>query len=492
MVESKAAVIELPDEQRAVVELALAYLYTGKVEVDSGAAALELARLADKWQLTHLAARCLTHLDRNFARKGKEAAAAWAILGTAELLAEHMPEAARLTKTCVSTILRSPCPPLSVDRFGQASVGILLARERLPVALFPDEDAVARFACAWLSTGEARASAASSILDQVQWRYCTEAVVAGLVSSIPSLAPSIAVAVLKDSKRPTRPRPRQFVGTICQDVWMVGDYFGTPKGMAVDGEGRIIVVDRSYHRIQAFADDGSVLAEWGRHGFAPGQFNHPRGVAVDGEGRVVVADADNHRIQIFDGISWCAWGSEGSGDGQFFLPRDVAVDGEGRIIVADWGNNRIQVFAADGTFLAKWGCVGTDDGQFVGPSSVVVDGEGRVVVADTDNDRIQVFSAGGAFLAKWGSRGAGDGQFDLPAGVAIDGQGRIIVADTNNHRVQIFAADGTFLAKRGGEGYGDGQFRCPTGVVVDREGRIIVADTANHRLQVFGADWAGC
>ena len=88
------------------------------------------------------------------------------------------------------------------------------------------------------------------------------------------------------------------------DGQRVQAHFHRPCGVAVDGEGNIIVADMDNHRIRKISPDGNVstLAGSGSADFGDGQgveahFRYPWGVAVDGEGNVIVADAENHRIR---------------------------------------------------------------------------------------------------------------------------------------------------------------------------------------------------
>lgn len=60
--------------------------------------------------------------------------------------------------------------------------------------------------------------------------------------------------------------------------------FEQPDGVAVDGKGNIIVADTGNHRVQVFANDGTFL-------LAFGGFKSPRKVAVDHEGRILVTDS---------------------------------------------------------------------------------------------------------------------------------------------------------------------------------------------------------
>jgi hypothetical protein len=51
--------------------------------------------------------------------------------------------------------------------------------------------------------------------------------------------------------------------------------------------------------VQVFRPDGSVARSFVSQGAGPGQLLNPLGVAVDGEGKILVADLGNNRVQIF-------------------------------------------------------------------------------------------------------------------------------------------------------------------------------------------------
>src|SRR5262245_65747815 len=142
----------------------------------------------------------------------------------------------------------------------------------------------------------------------------------------------------------------------------------------------------------------SFVAKWGQAGAANGQFNTARGVAIDNNGLVWVVDSNNHRLQQFNlnGVFQLATGKSGSGDGQFFYPYDIAVDPtSGDLFVADTGNNRIQRLTAGGSFVSKFGGLGSGDGQFHAPAGIELDGSGNIFVADNENHRIQKFDNSG-------------------------------------------------------------------------------------------------
>jgi DNA-binding beta-propeller fold protein YncE len=132
--------------------------------------------------------------------------------------------------------------------------------------------------------------------------------------------------------------------------------FDLPSDIAVDRDGNIIVADTMNRRIRKITPQGQVstLAGTGEEGHRDGegtdaQFEFPSGVAVDGDGNVVVAD--NHRIRLITPqgqVSTLAGtGEEGYRDGEgidalFNSPSGVAVDEEGNIVVADEHNHRVR------------------------------------------------------------------------------------------------------------------------------------------------------
>ncbi|HEY0584030.1 MAG TPA: hypothetical protein VGE94_17740, partial [Chloroflexota bacterium] len=98
--------------------------------------------------------------------------------------------------------------------------------------------------------------------------------------------------------------------------------FVSPVGLAQDGAGNLYVVDAGSHHVYKLAADGSLLATFGSHGTAAGQFERPTAVALDAIGNLFVADTANSRIQKLSstGVPLATWGSYGSAAGQFNGP----------------------------------------------------------------------------------------------------------------------------------------------------------------------------
>ena len=261
----------------------------------------------------------------------------------------------------------------------------------------------------------------------------------------------------------------------------------TPLGVAVNQKDEIIVGSGG-HCISIFSPSGEKIKTFGSKGSAQGQFNWPCGVAVDGDGNILVADKHNHRIQKFS-ANWCflsSVGQEGSQCLEFLYPAGVAVNHRNRkVYICDELNRRIQILNADLTFCSSFGSYGSGDGQFTSPSDVAFDSTGNVYVADGRRDHILVFTAEGKFLREFGKSGSGDGELNCPSSVSIDSDDIVYVTECDNHRVSMFTSEGQFLRSFGTKGKGPGQFKYLRGIAVDRNGRVHVSDYENNRIQIF-------
>ena len=70
-----------------------------------------------------------------------------------------------------------------------------------------------------------------------------------------------------------------------------------PKGIALDGYGRIYVADNGNNRVQVFENNGTFVRSIGGVEY----FTNPWGVAVAEDGKIYVSDSEADRILIFDG-----------------------------------------------------------------------------------------------------------------------------------------------------------------------------------------------
>ena len=152
-----------------------------------------------------------------------------------------------------------------------------------------------------------------------------------------------------------------------------GGLFIWPHGIDVDNDGNVWVTDAVAegrtpdgtrgHQVIKFSSTGQVLMTLGTPG-KPGtgrnSFNAPADVVVADNGDIFVADGHgdttNNRVVKFssDGTYIKEWGKTGYAPGEFRTLHAIAMDADGKIYVGDRSNNRIQIFDQEGEFLAQW------------------------------------------------------------------------------------------------------------------------------------------
>lgn len=215
---------------------------------------------------------------------------------------------------------------------------------------------------------------------------------------------------------------------------------GKAKGMGLDVEGNILVVEPHYQRINHYSPEGRLVRQWGQKGTNAGQFLLPRAIAVGARGDYYIPEYTVlERVQAFAAADLrllVAWGRPGSGPGEFNRPEGVAVDRQNRVYVADSCNHRIQIFDAQGNFLRLHGRPGQRPGEFSYPYDIKVDAEGYQYVCEFGNSRIQILDAQDRPVEIIGRPGARPGEFNNPWAIALDAEGNLYVADGNNHRLQ--------------------------------------------------------
>ena len=260
-----------------------------------------------------------------------------------------------------------------------------------------------------------------------------------------------------------------------------------PWGIALNqsGEPEVVVTLPAWNCISVFSPSGVKLRSFGTKGSGPGQFMHPYGVAVDGEGNILVSDNYNHRIQKFtaEGQFLTAVGTKGSGPLQFNNVEDIAIStSNNKVYIVDKYNDRIQVLNSDLTFSNTFGKYGRNKGEFSFPWGIACDSTGNVYVADSMNYRIQVFTSKGKFLRMFGSHREGDGELNYPIGITLDAQGKVYVSKKNNHSISVFTSEGQFVTSFGSGRPGKLD---PRGLAVDSNGVVYVCDLDNCRYQLF-------
>ncbi len=122
--------------------------------------------------------------------------------------------------------------------------------------------------------------------------------------------------------------------------------FNFPTFLAF-ARGELYVTDTMNSRVQVFADGGDRWRlSFGRRGLYVGNMVRPKGVTVDSDGNIYVVESYHDHLLVFnrDGDFLMAIGGLGQETGKFYLPAGAWADNRNRVFVADMFNGRVVVF----------------------------------------------------------------------------------------------------------------------------------------------------
>jgi DNA-binding beta-propeller fold protein YncE len=92
--------------------------------------------------------------------------------------------------------------------------------------------------------------------------------------------------------------------------------------------GKVYVSDMGDFNVKIYTPEGQYLESVGKHGSSVGQFARPKGIAVDDQSNLYVVDAGFENCQVFNrsGKVLMYFGGPYNGPGTMWLPAKVAVD----------------------------------------------------------------------------------------------------------------------------------------------------------------------
>ena len=139
-------------------------------------------------------------------------------------------------------------------------------------------------------------------------------------------------------------------GSLVRSIGQAGQ-FSFPNSVVEDSTGRLYVADSNNGRIVVLDGSGAQIGVI-RRGPNDGDLALPRGMALDDEQRLYVVDSVDQSVKVYQVAGEPgspptfvgSFGAVGTGDGDFHYPNDVATDGRGRVYVADWDNDRVQIW----------------------------------------------------------------------------------------------------------------------------------------------------
>lgn len=311
------------------------------------------------------------------------------------------------------------------------------------------------------------------------------------------------VEVVNDAKtirNPETPRYGTFAFDLAEDLAIGNEnedafLFPTGAGVAVDGEGRISVVDFGNRRVQVFDKNGSFVRTLGRVGQGPGEYQFPSGVMVDADGNVSINDAARalisfspdglfqKRIALTTSLSLLTLGPAGTIIGE--TPPSYREEGGPKYKLVQFGPDgemlrtlaEFRAYGASpGMMLRHWYsggllyCLRSEDSLFYGYSLDdrihVVDGEGREILVFTKAEKSLVVTGEEADLTRKEGISASSGQgdrktapLDMPdhrpyfRRFLSDDLGRLFVVrfkpitekDIKTSEIDVFSKDGYYL-----------------------------------------------
>ena len=127
--------------------------------------------------------------------------------------------------------------------------------------------------------------------------------------------------------------------------------FNFPNSVTVDATSRLYIADSNNGRIVVLGPTGEQVAVV-RRGRPNEPLGMPRGLALDDQGRLYVVDTIGQKVNVFQVAPDLAgqpsflgsFGEMGIADGAFRFPNGVSTDARGRVYIADWSNNRVQIW----------------------------------------------------------------------------------------------------------------------------------------------------
>lgn len=288
--------------------------------------------------------------------------------------------------------------------------------------------------------------------------------------------------------------------------------FSDPFGVVLDRAGNAYLADAGEHnQIRKVAPDGTVtVLAGGAEGYADGTgsaaaFHTPSGIAIDGQGNLLVADTGNNAIRKVtpQGVvtTLAGGGAAGDADGpaaqaRFNGPMGVALDKAGNVYVADTYNDRVRRIAPDGTVSTVAGSVpGGLDGPaaqatFDTPTALVLDARGTIYVADARLGAIRRIGADGQVSTlALSDPEADDALLRRPLSLALTHDGFLYIGDMARGRILQLAPTGQ-LGGLTGIGIdiqiGDAvspRFARPAGIALAADGSLYVTDAVKQVLR---------
>jgi tripartite motif-containing protein 71 len=284
-----------------------------------------------------------------------------------------------------------------------------------------------------------------------------------------------------------------------------GYFTPTPRGIQIDENKNVYVLELNSRTIVEFHEDGSYVKSFPR----VTDMNDPRGLDIDtNHGWLYAVGSLHQRVFKFNyhdanPVPILKWDSPtGSNarktDPKFNSIRVPAVDPvTGDVYLGDTWNYRVYKSTSSGTPL-PWADPPSPpaDGGYTQQTGVAVSPTGTLYVTGSFDQRVQAFdtskdcrseSTCPAFLFQWGTRvspAPNATGFDYPKAM-VYADNKLWIGENDGNDIQVYNPDGSWVHRFGTQGSGVGQFKQGVQGLYVADGYVFATDVGNCRLQVF-------
>jgi len=208
------------------------------------------------------------------------------------------------------------------------------------------------------------------------------------------------------------------------------DSLDDPYDVAVGGFSNFYVSDHNNERIANFDSYRSYRGNlYPKDKDRRNRLNRPKGIKVDSENNIWVVESRQDKVlkissagdKLFE-IGGFGWSTQ-----QLKDPHQIDISSSGEIFIADHGKGRIAVFDRLGSFLYE-----VRD-HLKSPAGIAVDSDGLLYICDDATDQLGCYLPSGIRLHYISADHMGN-QFRKPSDIAVTDK-NVFLVDSGNHRI---------------------------------------------------------